>query len=106
MDQIHNIFPQVADGTFVTLIGIVAPTALRDLAVDNVKAADLPGLLKSDSDRSCRVIFIILVEKYAKEESGKVCPCSGIVAGTINGNWDVVCGSVLHRSRRQVFRIR
>ena len=74
MDQILKLFPQVVVGTFVTLIGItLAPTALRDLAGGNLILG------------TAVLIFIILVEKYAKGIWKSMSLLLGIVAGTIVG---------------------
>lgn len=84
MDKILKLFPPVVVGTFVTLIGIsLAPTALRDLAggegTENFGAA--PNLMLGAGV----LIFIILVEKFARGIWQSMSLLLGIIAGTVVG---------------------
>ena len=82
MDQILKLFPQVVVGTFVTLIGItLAPTALRDLA--GGEGSESFGSVENLILGTAVLIFIILVEKYAKGIWKSMSLLLGIVAGTI-----------------------
>ena len=84
MDQILKLFPQVVVGTFVTLIGItLAPTALRDLA--GGEGSESFGSVENLILGTAVLIFIILVEKYAKGIWKSMSLLLGIVAGTIVG---------------------
>jgi len=80
MDQILKLFPQVVVGTFVTLIGItLAPTALRDLA--GGEGSESFGSVENLILGTAVLIFIILVEKYAKGIWKSMSLLLGIVAG-------------------------
>ena len=84
IDQILKLFPQVVVGTFVTLIGItLAPTALRDLA--GGEGSESFGSVENLILGTAVLIFIILVEKYAKGIWKSMSLLLGIVAGTIVG---------------------
>jgi len=84
MDQILKLFPQVVVGTFVTLIGItLAPTALWDLA--GGEGSESFGSVENLILGTAVLIFIILVEKYAKGIWKSMSLLLGIVAGTIVG---------------------
>ncbi len=82
MDKVLKLFPQVVVGTFVTLIGIsLAPTALRDLAGGEgaVDFGAVPNLVLGIAV----LIFIILIEKYAKGIWQSMSLLLGIIAGTV-----------------------
>ena len=80
MDQILKLFPQVVVGTFVTLIGItLAPTALRDLA--GGEGSESFGSVENLILGTAVLIFIILVEKYAKGIWKSMSLLLGIVVG-------------------------
>lgn len=103
MDQILKLFPQVVVGTFVTLIGItLAPTALRDLA--GGEGSESFGSVENLILGTAVLIFIILVEKYAKGIWKSMSRCS---ESWRERSWDVVCTwSISHQSRRQKYSSR
>lgn len=86
MDKILKLFPPVVVGTFVTLIGItLAPTALRDLA--GGEGAEGFGSVQNLVLGTAVLIFIILVEKYARGIWQSMSLLLGIIAGTIAGGF-------------------
>lgn len=84
MDKVLLLFPPVVTGTFVTLIGIsLAPTAIQDLAggAGNAGYGSVTNLLLGLGV----LIFVILMEKYAKGIWKAMSLLLGIIGGTIAG---------------------
>lgn len=82
MEKIMKLFPQVVVGTFVTLIGVsLAPTALQDLA--GGAGSQSYGAPQNLLLGLGVLLFIILVEKYAKGIWRSMSLLLGIIAGTL-----------------------